>query len=128
VFKIAQTVFPGAHSLLSEGHCWTEANMAHLQTDGAQVFALWHNEGMATYPKRPRDPAQLAKLMIDIASGDVDDSPKIIEPGKEYAQKGGLKGGPARAAKLGPKRRAEIAQKAAKARWANPRRKKTAPK
>jgi hypothetical protein len=97
--------------------------MAHLQTDGAQVFALWHNEGMATYPKRPRDPAQLAKLMIDIASGDVDDSPKIIEPGKEYAQKGGLKGGPARAAKLGPKRRAEIAQKAAKARWANPRRK-----
>jgi len=24
-------------------------------------------------PKRPRDPAQLAKLMIDIASGEVED-------------------------------------------------------
>lgn len=31
---------------------------------------------------------------------------------------GGLKGGKARAAKLSPERRAEIASKAAKARWA----------
>lgn len=30
---------------------------------------------------------------------------------------GGAKGGPARAAKLSPKKRAEIAKKAAKARW-----------
>jgi hypothetical protein len=30
---------------------------------------------------------------------------------------GGMKGGPARAAKLSPKRRAAIAKKAAKARW-----------
>jgi hypothetical protein len=30
---------------------------------------------------------------------------------------GGLKGGPARAKKLSPERRKEIAQKAAKARW-----------
>jgi hypothetical protein len=29
-------------------------------------------------PKRPRDPAQFAKLMIDIASGEVEDR----EPGK----------------------------------------------
>jgi hypothetical protein len=43
--------------------------MAHLQTDGAQVFSRWHNDGMTGYRKRPRDPAQLTKLMIDIASG-----------------------------------------------------------
>lgn len=38
--------------------------------------------------------------------------------------KGGLKGGEARAAKLAPERRAEIAKKAAKARWGNRRPKK----
>ena len=43
--------------------------MAHLQSDGAQVFALWRNEGMTSYRKRPRNSAQLAKLMIHIASG-----------------------------------------------------------
>jgi hypothetical protein len=50
--------------------------MAHLQSDGAQVFALWRNEGMTSYRKRPRDSVQ--PLMIDIASGEVGDrqSPK----------------------------------------------------
>jgi hypothetical protein len=43
--------------------------MAHLQTDGALVFPRWHNEGMTGYRQRPHDPAQLAKLTIDIASG-----------------------------------------------------------
>ena len=34
-----------------------------------------------TLRKRPRDPAQLAKLMIDIASGEVEDrAPDIIDP------------------------------------------------
>ena len=47
--------------------------MAHLQSDGAKVFSLWHNEGMTRYRKRPCDPAQLAKLMIDIASGEMED-------------------------------------------------------
>ena len=28
--------------------------MAHLQTDGAQVFSRWHNDGMTGYRKRPR--------------------------------------------------------------------------
>jgi hypothetical protein len=56
----------------------TEVNMAHLQSDGAQVFALWRNEGMTSYRKRTRDSAQPAKLMIDIASGEARDheSPK----------------------------------------------------
>jgi len=37
---------------------------------------------------------------------------------KELGRKGGLKGGKARAGKLTPEQRKEIAQKAAKARWA----------
>ena len=49
--------------------------MAHLQTDGAEVFSRWHNDGMTGYRKRPRDPA---KRMIDIASGNAreDEQPK----------------------------------------------------
>lgn len=64
-------------------------------------------------PKRPRDPAQLAKLMIDIASGEIEDGSKQVSNRRE----GGLKGGPARARKLDPQRRREIAQKAATSRW-----------
>lgn len=30
-------------------------------------------DSLIKHPKRPRDPAQLAKLMIDIASGEVED-------------------------------------------------------
>ena len=72
--------------------------------------------------KRPRDPAQLAKLMIDIASGEVEDRETESPSGKDAAavslgRRGGLKGGVARAAKMTPDRRAEIAAKAAKARW-----------
>jgi hypothetical protein len=37
----------------------------------------------------------------------------------ELGRLGGLKGGPARAANLSPKRRRDIAKKAAKARWKN---------
>ena len=75
------------------------------------------------HPKRPRDPAQLAKLMIDIASGEVEDrDPTPEEQGKDPAavslgRRGGLKGGKARAESLSPKRRAQIAKQAAEARW-----------
>jgi len=54
---------------------------------------------MTRHPKRPRDPAQLAKLMIDIASGEVEDrEPTPEERGKNAAavkrgQLGGLHGG-----------------------------------
>jgi hypothetical protein len=71
-------------------------------------------------PKRPRDPNQLAKLVVDLATGNAEESPQ--EPAKNpHAQAlgrlGGLKGGKARAAKLSAKKRKEIAKKAAKARW-----------
>ena len=55
--------------------------MAHLQTDGARVFSLRHNQGLIGYHKRPRDPAQLAKLMIDFVSGDVEDFEPSTEEG-----------------------------------------------
>ena len=44
--------------------------MADLQTDGARVLTLWRNEGTSDYRKRSRDPGQLAKLMINIDSGE----------------------------------------------------------
>ena len=66
-------------------------------------------------PKRPRDPAQLAKLMIDIASGEVtEDQPTAKEV---RARKAGTKGGPARAKSLTQEQRSEIARAAAAARW-----------
>jgi hypothetical protein len=69
--------------------------------------------------KRPRDPAQLAKLMIDIASGEVEDRPPTPEEqGKDPAAASlGRKGGAARAKNMSPKKRTEIARKAAQKRW-----------
>jgi hypothetical protein len=57
-----------------------------------------------------------AVQVMRIATGEAEDTRH--EPGKEYARKGGLIGGPKRAAKLSKGRRAEIAKKAARARWA----------
>ena len=54
--------------------------MADLQTDGARVLALWRNEGTSSYRKRPRDPRQLAKLVIDIDSGEDRETPKSAKP------------------------------------------------
>jgi hypothetical protein len=77
---------------------------------------------MATKPKRPRDTNQLAKFIVDLATGDAE-LPKT-DDGKDPAavalgRKGGLKGGKARALSVPQKRRIEIAQKAAKTRWKN---------
>ena len=70
-------------------------------------------------PRRPRDANQLAKLIVDMATGAAsrDPEPKPETPITEARRKGGLKGGTARARKLGTKRRAAIARKAARARW-----------
>jgi hypothetical protein len=57
-----------------------------------------------------------AVLIGRIATGEAEDSGR--DPGKEYARKGGLKGGKSRAKKLTPSRREEIARLAAKKRWA----------
>jgi hypothetical protein len=64
---------------------------------------------------RPRDPAQLAKLIVDIATGEVEDR---VEDGRDSAAASlGSRGGKARAATMTPERRAEIARKAAAKRW-----------
>jgi hypothetical protein len=59
---------------------------------------------------------QLAKLIGDIATGQVEDA--VAEsPKTARARKGGSKGGPARATALTPAQRADIARVAAAARW-----------
>jgi len=74
---------------------------------------------MAKPPKRPGDFAQRAKLIVDIATGEAPPDSPALKDGKlvKRARKGGRKGGKARAAKLTPERRAEIARTAASARW-----------
>ena len=74
-------------------------------------------------PTRPRDPNQLGKLIVDLSVGDADDSQNMPDDsGKDPAAVAlGKKGGAARAASLSKKRRAEIATRAASARWKNKR-------
>jgi hypothetical protein len=74
--------------------------------------------------KRPRDPIQHAKLIGDIATGQVEDREDDHEAdeGKNPAAValgglGGLKGGKARAEKLEPEQRLKIAKEAALSRW-----------
>lgn len=78
---------------------------------------------MPKNPKRPKDTNQLAKMIADIATGEVEETSQ--DAGKDPAavalgRKGGLKGGKARAEKLTPEQRKEIAKKAAAKRWEKP--------
>lgn len=71
--------------------------------------------------KRPKDTNQLAKNIVDLATGEAQE-PAIEASTKnphavELGRLGGLKGGAARAKSLSKSQRVKIAQKAAKARW-----------
>jgi hypothetical protein len=75
---------------------------------------------------RPRDPNQLAYQIMLESTGQAPkydpNAPKPVDLSKNPAavalgRLGGLKGGVARAAKLGPRKRSQIAARAAKARW-----------
>jgi hypothetical protein len=72
----------------------------------------------------PRDPNQLAYKIAQLSTEEPE-QPKERSPISEYlsqiGRRGGLKGGPARAKKLSSKKRKQIAEKAAKIRWANKR-------
>lgn len=68
-------------------------------------------------PKRPRDTNQLAKMIVDLTTGDETEPEFNVK--QKAGQLGGLKGGKARAETLSPARRSEIAKKAAKKRWHN---------
>jgi hypothetical protein len=84
---------------------------------------------MAKKKRKPKTPG-LASFAFGVlqhvieATGDKPDEPKPAQDqaGKDPAavalgRKGGLKGGPARAKKLGKKKLSEAARKAARARW-----------
>jgi hypothetical protein len=71
--------------------------------------------------KRPRDPNQLGKLVVDLATGAATEP--ALDLGKDPAavalgRRGGLRGGKARAEKMTPEQRRESARRAANARWA----------
>ena len=73
--------------------------------------------------KRPRDLNKLALSIVEDATGE--NRPVFPQEGNaknpaavELGRLGGLKGGKARASKLSPEQRKEIARKAAAARWA----------
>lgn len=79
---------------------------------------------MAKRPKRPRDPNQLAKLIVDLSIGDVSE----LDPDENKNQAavlrgrlGGAKGGRARAGALSQEQRSAIAKKAAVSRWKSKR-------
>jgi hypothetical protein len=71
--------------------------------------------------KLPKDTNQRAVIIAQMATGEVEKIPEETDLIKLAAsamgRKGGLKGGNARAKKLSPKRRSDIAKKAAAARW-----------
>jgi len=68
--------------------------------------------------KRPRDPSELAKQVFGIAIGEAVDTVSAMKRRRPAAQRaGGLAGSKARANKLTPKERREIASIAAQARW-----------
>lgn len=72
-----------------------------------------------TSAKRPRDPNQLAKSIIGIATGEIEDRELTPEEqGKDPAAAAlGRKGGAARAKSMSAEKRAEIAKRAAQKRW-----------
>lgn len=72
-------------------------------------------------PKRPRDPNQLAKLVVALSTGEAAESvpteSKKNPAAVQLGRLGGLKGGPARAKALTSKERSKIAKLGAKKRW-----------
>ncbi len=68
-------------------------------------------------PKRPRDPNQLAKAIVDIALGEAEDTVSASKRSPSKKRIGGLRGGKVRAKRLTRKKRGEIARLAAAARW-----------
>lgn len=91
--------------------------MGQFESTGMGLWQSWHDGAM---PKRSskKDFAQNALRVVEISTG------QPLKPKEKNAaavalgKLGGLKGGKARAEKLTPEQRREIAQRAAKQRWA----------
>lgn len=73
---------------------------------------------MAKRPKRPRDPNQLGKLIVDLSVGEAEEEQPSEPPKDSAAAEMGRKGGAARAKSLTADERREAARKAASMRWA----------
>ena len=88
----------------------------HTRKEGGKTTGLCVT--MFHMAKRPRDSNQLAKLIVDIATGAAEDtvSESKRQPSKR-GRAGGLKGGKSRSASLTPEQRQDIARDAAQARW-----------
>jgi len=72
----------------------------------------------------PSDPNQLAKAIVDQATGSTPPAKPLKQKNPaavELGRLGGKKGGPARALRLTPERRKEIAKEAARRRWSSGR-------
>ncbi len=72
---------------------------------------------MAKRKKKEHDFSVTAFRIVQEATGQIETRPKRAIDFKALGRLGGLNGGKARAAKLSPERRVEIAKKAALARW-----------
>jgi hypothetical protein len=72
-------------------------------------------DNLLPMPKRPRDINQLAKMIVDLSTGEIEEKPESVKA--KSGRLGGLKGGKARAESLTPERRKEIAKNAAEKRW-----------
>ena len=69
-------------------------------------------------PKRPTDMNQRAKMILDIATGDIVEEKKIKNPVfVESGRKGGALGGKNRAENLSKEQKSDIGKKGAKKRW-----------
>ena len=70
---------------------------------------------------RPRDPIQLGKLIVEIATGQVEDAVAEPDRSNRRGRAGGLRGGAARKDRLDAETRQKIARAAAQARWGRER-------
>jgi hypothetical protein len=70
--------------------------------------------------KRPADVIGAAVMVARIATGEIEESPPARQKNEAavaLGKLGGRRGGKARAARLSPEQRSQIAKKAAKSRW-----------
>ena len=98
----------------------------------ALAFGLWH-DGCVTIGKgkRPRDPNQLAKWIVDQSTTETPEQPEVIPTPQApldlsaymaaIGRKGGQIGGKRRLKTMTKEQRSKVAAKAARARWKKPR-------
>ena len=67
--------------------------------------------------KRPADAVGAAVMVAKIATGEVEESTETDDGKNKAAVELGRRGGQARAKKMTPKQRTDVARKAAQARW-----------